>query len=367
MPRARLATTALLVLVMTPVMVSAKVMEAPEEGNVRAMLIGIDLYRNVPPLFGAVADAEDLAVSLRSVGAEDVTLLKNGSADREAILREVGALTERAGRGDLVILGIAGHGSTEAERFKGSKANGRDEVYVLAGFDTKLPGSRERIFDDEFKAMIRGLEAKGADVMFIADTCHSGGMTRDVDPRSAGTTWRQVPTYTIEEDDLKPISMTQDALASETDYKRLTFLAAVDENSKSPEIRIPGISQKRGALSYATARAFEGMADKDGDGAVSRRELFGYIRQTVYQFTDQRQNVVTAAPLGSDLDSALVFKFQGSATAVAGSGPAAPSASALVVGKEEAQKPLHIAEVREGQHVGRHSQGNYALHRDRRC
>ncbi|PDT29654.1 caspase [Rhizobium sp. L9] len=287
----------------------ARTIEAPERGTVRAVLIGIDLYRNVPPLHGAVADAEDLSLSLRSLGVDDMTLLKNGAADRQGIFDAIGAVTERAGEGDLVVLGIAGHGSSEPERVKGSKPSGRDEVYVLAGFDTRLPGSRERIFGDEFKALIHKLEEKGAEVLFIADTCHAGGMTRNVDPRGAEITWRQAPSYTIEEDDLAPISTTSDALSTGFDYKRLTFLAAVDDNTKSPEISIPGIAEKRGALSYATARAFEGAADRNADGAVTRRELFEYVRQSVYQFTDQRQNIFTQSSPGADLDHAVVYAY----------------------------------------------------------
>ncbi|MEP9374710.1 caspase family protein [Mesorhizobium sp. KR1-2] len=289
----------------------AKEITAPEHGVVRAVLIGIDLYRNVPPLRGAVADAEDLSLSLRSVGVEDMSLLKNGDASRDNILKAIESVTQRTGPGDLVVLGIAGHGSSEPERLKGSKPNGRDEVYVLAGFDTRLPGSRERIFGDEFKALIRGLEAKGADVLFVADTCHAGGMTRAVDPRSEEIVWRQVPSYKIEEDDLAPISTTADALATSFDFKRLTFLAAVDENSKSPEISIPGVSQKRGALSYAVARAFQGAADRNGDGKVTRRELFEYTRQAVYQFTNQRQNIFTESPPDDDLDRSIVFTYAG--------------------------------------------------------
>ncbi|WP_064708326.1 caspase family protein [Rhizobium bangladeshense] len=301
--------TALVLLTMAGTDGLARTIEAPERGTVRAVLIGIDLYRNVPPLHGAVADAEDLSLSLRSVGVEDITLLKNGAADRQGIFDAIGAVTQRAGQGDLVVLGIAGHGSSEPERVKGSKPSGRDEVYVLAGFDTRLPGSRERIFGDEFKVLIHRLEEKGAEVLFIADTCHAGGMTRDVDPRGAKITWRQAPSYTIEEDDLAPISTAADALSTGFDYKRLTFLAAVDENTKSPEIMIPGVAQKRGALSYSTARAFEGAADRNGDGAVNRRELFEYVRQSVYQFTDQRQNIFTQSPPGSDLDRAVVYAY----------------------------------------------------------
>ena len=311
MSASRSMAAALALLAMTATGSLARTIEAPSRGAVRAVLIGIDLYRNVPPLHGAVADAEDLSLSLRSVGVEDMTVLKNGAADREGIFQAIASVTERAGEGDLVVLGIAGHGSSEPERVKGSKPSGRDEVYVLAGFDTRLPGSRERIFGDEFKVLIHKLEAKGADVLFIADTCHAGGMTRNVDPRGAEITWRQAPSYTIEEDDLAPISSTADALSTGFDYQRLTFLGAVDDNTKSPEITIPGIPVKRGALSYATARAFEGAADRNGDAAVSRRELFEYVRQSVYQFTDQRQNVFTESPPGSDLDRTVVYSYEG--------------------------------------------------------
>ncbi|TLX11099.1 caspase family protein [Rhizobium sp. MHM7A] len=324
--------TALVLLTMAGTDGLARTIEAPERGTVRAVLIGIDLYRNVPPLHGAVADAEDLSLSLRSVGVEDITLLKNGAADRQGIFDAIGAVTQRAGQGDLVVLSIAGHGSSEPERVKGSKPSGRDEVYVLAGFDTRLPGSRERIFGDEFKVLIHRLEEKGAEVLFIADTCHAGGMTRDVDPRGAKITWRQAPSYTIEEDDLAPISTAADALSTGFDYKRLTFLAAVDENTKSPEIMIPGVAQKRGALSYATARAFEGAADRNGDGVVNRRELFEYVRQSVYQFTDQRQNIFTQSPPGSDLDRAVVYAYDraGAAEAEKSNVPPPPPESAPI-------------------------------------
>jgi len=42
-------------------------------GEVRALVIGIDAYRHVRPLKGAVADAWDIASSLRRVGVQDVT------------------------------------------------------------------------------------------------------------------------------------------------------------------------------------------------------------------------------------------------------------------------------------------------------
>ncbi|MGO7427773.1 caspase, partial [Rhizobium ruizarguesonis] len=40
-------------------------------------------------------------------------------------------------------------------------------------------------------------------------------------------------------------------------------------------------------------------------------ELFEYVRQAVYQFTDQRQNIFTESPPGTDLDRAVVYNYEG--------------------------------------------------------
>ena len=93
------------------------------------------------------------------------------------------------------------------------------------------------------------------------------------------------------------------------DLDRTAFLAAVDRNTKAPEVKIPGIDGLRGALSYAVARAFEGGADADQDGKVTLKELFANVRQVVYQLSDQRQNVVTKASPGRSVDSDVVFQL----------------------------------------------------------
>lgn len=299
-----------------PAAAEETVLEAPEGGKVRALVVGVDLYRSVPPLRGAVADAEDMDLALRKVGVEDRALLIDGAATRDAIFGALDGLAERSGAGDLVLLHIAGHGSSEPERIKGTKPNGREEVYLLAGFDSRGPGTRERIFGDEFKAAIQRIEATGANVVFVADTCHAGGMTRQADGRAPKLGWRQAPAYVIEEDALDPISTAAASVTTDFDFRTLTFLAAVDESSKVAEIRIPGESKVRGALSYAVARSVEGAADRNADGRVTRRELFEYVRQTVYQFTDQRQNIVTRSVV-QDLDAAPVLAFGGVGSPVA--------------------------------------------------
>src|SRR5262249_3588995 len=150
----------------------------------------------------------------------------------------------------------------------------------------------ERILDKEINVWLRRIEQKGADTLFIADTCHGGGLTRRVDLRAGEVIYRQT-TISIEpyDDALTPITTVADRLRRPEEFDHVTFLAAADKWSKSPELRIPGQPTLRGALSYAVARALEGGADKNNDGRTTRRELFEYTRQVVQQYSHSRQSI----------------------------------------------------------------------------
>jgi hypothetical protein len=303
-------------------------LRAPHSGGrVRALVIGIDAYRYVRPLRGAAADARDVEQALLRMGVADLTTLIDDQADRITVMQAIAGLVERSGPGDLVILSIAGHGAQEPERVKGSEPDGKDDVFLLAGFETSRAGSEQRIIGTEFNHVIKQLEQRGAQVLFVADTCHGGGLAREIDPRADELSYRQVSGYQIADDGLKPISTSSDAFLSELDFARTTVLAAVNRETKSPEIRIPGIPGFRGALSYAAARALEGLADADNDGKVTLKELFGYVRQVVYQLSDQRQSPVTLNPPGQDIDREEAFEVVRSVTLLDG-GAAAQAAAA---------------------------------------
>jgi hypothetical protein len=288
-----------------------ELLRGPDGGQVRALIIGIDAYRNVRQLKGAVADARDIEGAMHKMGVRDVTTLIDGDAERATVLREIGKLTERTKPGDLVVLSLAGHGAQEPERVKGSQPDGMDDIFLLAGFDVSGPATKERIIGSEFNTLIKRIEARGAKVIFIADTCHGGGLAREVDPRAAEMSYRQVPRYKISDDELKPIATPSDAFMTELDFQKTAFLAAVDRQTKSPEVKIPGIPGLRGALSYAAARAFEGQADANHDGKVTLKELFTDVRQVVYQLSDQRQNPVTESSPNRDINTDVAFRTRG--------------------------------------------------------
>jgi hypothetical protein len=290
------------------VSVSGQAQCSDHSGQIRALIMGIDEYRYVSPLKGAVSDARDIAVTLRALGIADLKLLLNDEGDRATTLREFESLLTRTNPDDTIFIALAGHGALEPERVKGSEPDGMDTVFLLAGFDSRdRQRASEKILHSEFNHFIKKVEDKGARVGFVADTCSGDGLTREVDSRAQKLSYRSV-SYNPIGDELQAISTHADAFLSPSDFQRSIFLAATDKHSKVPEIRIPGAGY-RGALSYAVARAFEGAADLNGDGQLTTEELLSYVRQVTYQLTDERQQVVTVHPAAADPKSDVLLHF----------------------------------------------------------
>src|ERR1044072_8823181 len=74
----------------------AATLRGPDGGEVRSLVIGIDTYKHVRPLKGAVADAQDIYSALKRNGVNDAVILTNDQVDRVAVLRELDRLVQRA-------------------------------------------------------------------------------------------------------------------------------------------------------------------------------------------------------------------------------------------------------------------------------
>lgn len=272
---------------------------AQAAGDMRGLVIGIDSYKHVPALRGAVADARDVADSLKGAGVKDVTVLLNDAVSRKSVLAAFETLADKTRTDDLVFITLAGHGAQEPERVRGSEPDGMDEVFLLHSFDPKnANGASEKILDKEFNHYIKKIEGLGGRVIFVADTCSGGGLARDVDPRGGDLVYRAVRYQPIK-DNLVSVADRKDSFSSTADFQRSLFLAAVDKRSRVPEFKIPGAGY-RGALSYAFSRGLDGGADMDGDGKVTAAEMFAYVRQVAHQLSDHRQVVVLESPGAAD-------------------------------------------------------------------
>ena len=256
----------------------------------RALVIGIDEYAELDHLLGAVNDARDVAGALSGSGVQDLVVLENGAATRARITDEWTGLVRRSDPGDTLVLTYAGHGGQEPERVPGTERDGRDEVLLLGGFRSTGPGTRERIFDDELNQWFVEAGDRGLRVVFVADSCHSGTLTRSIDPRAPRMSMRTA-AYAITEDMLDLDIPDTAAALEEVELEHVSFLAAGQEHEKIPEIMLPGDAgrEPRGALSYMFARAVEGPADYDGDGVLRRNELWRFVREGVRMESEARQ------------------------------------------------------------------------------
>ena len=252
------------------------------------LVIGIDDYAHITDLQGAVNDARDIADALLGLDA-DVTLLLNADASRANILDAWEDIIARAAPGDRLIVTYAGHGSNEPEHTPGNEIDGRDENFLLAGFAPSGPATAERIRDDEIADLIA--RAPDIEVIIVADACHSGTVTRNLNPTLG---YRYTAPSDMAGDPLPPPPPRPSGDGQED---VALFLAAVNETEKVPEFLING--QARGALSYAFADGLRGGADANGDQRLTKGEIEAHVRRTVRQVSDGVQ-LPQSLPVGAE-------------------------------------------------------------------
>jgi hypothetical protein len=174
---------------------------APSVANAitkRALLIGIDNYKNLPfyspergetfkNLKGSVNDVQlmkQLLTSHYEFREEDLRILLNEQASRDRILQSIDNwLIKATAPGDFVFLYFSGHG-TQVPSHHGDP-DGVDEA--LCPFDLIPIGASNTvdarlILDKEVKSVLHKLA--GREVVVFMDCCHSGGMTRSIKGRT---------------------------------------------------------------------------------------------------------------------------------------------------------------------------------------
>lgn len=250
------------------------------------LTVGIDDYiGDGNDLDGAVNDSNDVAASLDEAGAKEVIRLTNDKASKDDIRAAWESLVTKAQAGDTIVFSYAGHGGQEPEpKGRHDEADGLNENFLLGKFEAEGPGTRERILDDEIFEWMQEADKKRIKVIFVADSCHSGGMERSA--TASGVRFRKMIVPTIAGDQLPP-PPPEFGKMTEDDFDNVTFVGAVAEDKLTPEVSIEG--RKRGALSWAFARAMEGRADKNGDGQLNELELLGYLVPAVHAWVESQQ------------------------------------------------------------------------------
>lgn len=141
----------------------------------RALCIGINDYPGTSSdLSGCVNDAKDWAAMLSGRGFE-VTTLFDGDATKANMAAAIGEVVRGAGYGDLAVITYSGHGTWVPDQ-DGDEPDQRDEAlcpYDINQGNLLIDDELYEIFDDR---------QRGARIVFISDSCHSGSVSRMAPP-----------------------------------------------------------------------------------------------------------------------------------------------------------------------------------------
>ena len=166
-------------------------------GQRRALLIGVTIFQDARlkprSLKGPANDVELFKQVLQraplSVPATNIRIL-SGSFSEPAlrpthanIAREFRRLADVSGPGDQLVILMAGHGSQQPAGADAGddEPDGFDEIFLAedaSGWDGTVGRVRNAVVDNEIRAWVNTIRAKGAFVWLIVDACQSGTMGR---------------------------------------------------------------------------------------------------------------------------------------------------------------------------------------------
>ena len=167
----------------------------------RALLVGCTEYPHLPHAarWRLEGPANDVALlrevlTKRGFRAEDIAMLKGWPAEealrptRANIERHFKRLAEQSGQGDQVVVLLSGHGSQQpaADTPDNVEPDGLDELFLPAdvkGWTGRKGGVANAVVDNELRAWLEAITAKGALLWVLVDSCHSGTMTRGAPDR----------------------------------------------------------------------------------------------------------------------------------------------------------------------------------------
>lgn len=137
----------------------------------RSLHIGINEYPGTgSDLSGCVNDANDWRVALEKRDFLSTSLL-NGEAKKSDMIEAISKIVSDTGRDDIAVITYSGHGTWVPDE-DGDEADGRDEA--LCPNDI---AEGHVLIDDELYDIFSDRK-RGARIVFISDSCHSGSVSR---------------------------------------------------------------------------------------------------------------------------------------------------------------------------------------------
>ncbi len=258
------------------------------------MVIGVSGYKfedaGLASLKYADNDAKSVAEFLTSpeggnFSPGDIKLLVNQDAKLSAIRSALKETANRAGRNDLVVIFIAGHGAPDPY------STGR--LYFLL-HDTKVVDMEHTAFPmDELRRYLDS-QLLAERVLVLIDTCHSAGVNQKTGSPVAGRELVQEGG----ENNLSNFYATKQLFRK----KGRAVITSSDVNEFSRESSQWG---DHGVFTWALLEGLKGKADLNGDHMITTGEIFQFTRASVQKETGFKQNPL--AMTGSSTNQVIAF------------------------------------------------------------
>ena len=277
------------------------VLLVPARADDRALIIGIDKYANLGPdlqLTGSENDVrliEKIAKEQWGFRPGQIKLLLNAQATADAIRQAFASwLVGGTAPGDRVLFYFSGHGYFLPDE-DGDEPDGKDETLVAYDAKPTPSGYVNMVTDDDIRAQLDKL--LGRSVMLIADSCHSGTITRALDPANVnGMSIEKSPKWQMATrgaaDKSGRIEVTREEFAKlrrgNTFFRHvggeLAWTAVAATEVAQEDITREG-QQRNGVFTrYFAEGILQRTADGDGNGAVSAAELLQFVRAKALEY-----------------------------------------------------------------------------------
>ncbi len=231
-----------------------------------ALVVGINEYPqegNIS-LKGAVNDALLLEKALRRIHVQlpKKRVLLNEQATYSNVIRAWHDMVAEANPGDTLIFTYAGHGGQKKDAPPLDEKDNSDETLILY---------QGEIIDDELTDLFA--TASQYKILFVADSCHSGGLIRSAGKGFCRSRFARRSTSNPRQHPRRRIDSNGD---EKERLPHVTFITAVDVDSLTVcESEFEG--EAHGALSWFFAKALAGDADGNQNKRLERYELDDYL------------------------------------------------------------------------------------------
>ncbi len=268
---------------------------SPATAEDRALIVGVDRYPNLPAAMQLTASVNDAHLMARvaeevwGFDLREIKLLLDEEATSESIIASIRTwVIAGTNPGDRVLVSFSGHGYHVAD-LDGDESDGEDETIAGSDVQPEAGGFANMILDDQIAALIDQLA--GRNVMVVIDSCHSGTITRALDPRRRegdgivrsldfGHRNRGLSGQILER-------VRRDKAFMEGRDDTFVWTAVSATQLAQEDVSAP-IDSRNGVFTGAFAEGLiDQRADANQNGKISTAELLAYVRTRAVDYCEQ--------------------------------------------------------------------------------